>query len=193
MSIINHISDIDELLSGTAYCMDNIYQGFKQFDAEPLKKVTCFLDSIHKRVPELTENIVSASQQDPSVSRYVLVPALLGQLQEDVRDMTASVNKLVEDKILFSDKAVTEMNELFKRLIELIRSLQKLSNNEDDLTRKQVLDASHKLYELADDYGISHEERLISGICNAYASTVYIKMLGSVKNIALHIKDIAGR
>ena len=193
MSIAKHISDIDEMLSGTIYCIDNIYKGFKQFDTEPLKKVTCFLAGFHQRVPELTENIVSEAKKDPSASRYVLVPALIGHLQEDVREMAASINKMVEEKILFSDKAISEMEYIFERLIDLIASLKELSSNEKDLTRNHVINASHAVYKLADEYALSHEERLISGLCTPAASAVYIKILGAVRNIALHIKGIAER
>ncbi len=193
MSIAKHISDIDEMLSGTIYCIDNIYKGFKQSDTEPLKKVTCFLEGFHQRVPELTENIVSEAKKDPSASRYVLVPALIGHLQEDVREMAASINKMVEEKILFSDKAISEMEYIFERLIDLIASLKELSSNEKDLTRNHVINASHAVYKLADEYALSHEERLISGLCTPAASAVYIKILGAVRNIALHIKGIAER
>jgi len=193
MSIAKHISDIDEMLSGAIYCMDNIYKGFKLSDTEPLEKVTCFLDGFREKIPELTENIVSEARKDPSAARYVPVPALIGHLQEDVREMTASINRMAQEKILFSDKAISEMEYLFERLIDLIASLKELSTNEKDLTKTHVLNASHAVYKLADDYALSHEERLISGVCTPAASAVYIKILGAVKNISLHIKGIAER
>ena len=193
MSIVKHISDIDEMLSGTVYCLDNIYKGFKQADTEPLKKVTCFLGGFNERVPELTENIISEAKKDPSASRYVLVPALMGHLQEDVREMTASINRMAEEKLLFSDKAISEMEYLFERMADMIVSLKELASNERDLTKNHVINASHAVYRLADEYALSHEERLIGGVCTPDSSAVYVKILDSVKNISMHVRGIAER
>ncbi len=193
MSIVRHISDIEEMLSGTVYCIDNICKGFKQFDTEPLKKVTCFLDGFQARVPGLTENIISESKNDPSASRYVVVPSILGNMQEDVQELAANINKIAVEKILFSDKAISEIVYIFERLIDLIVSLKEHSTNETDITKTNVLNSSSAVYKLASDYAHSHEERLISGVCTPAASAVYIKILGAVKNIALHITGIAQR
>jgi hypothetical protein len=91
MSLVKYIPDIEEIFSGMSYCLDNLYNGLKQYDPKTAEKVTCFLDSIHDRVPSITEQIISETKKRSSASRYVLVPALIGSLQEDVRDMTSSI------------------------------------------------------------------------------------------------------
>ena len=41
------------------------------------------------------------------------------------------------------------------------------------------------------EYATLHEERLIEGLCLPVASSLYINMLDSIKNIAWHAKEIA--
>jgi hypothetical protein len=47
-----------------------------------------------------------------------------------------------------------------------------------------------RLCELADEYAIFHEERLIAGVCSPKSAPVYLDILESFSSVIWHIRKI---
>ena len=105
--------------------------------------------------------------------------------------MFNAINKKVTDDILFSDKSVTEANKLFSELQELLNGLCDCINTCTGALVEHICSSVKELCELADEYAIFHEDRLISGVCTPKNATIYLDILDSFKSIAWHVGQIS--
>ncbi|MBI5212817.1 MAG: hypothetical protein HY957_05520, partial [Nitrospirae bacterium] len=58
---------------------------------------------------------------------------------------------------------------------------------------RYVQESEAGIVKRATEYATLHEERLIEGLCLPIASSLYINMLDSIKNIAWHAKEITAK
>ena len=90
----------------------------------------------------------------------------------------------VDAKILFSEKALKEINALFS-----VIEAQLVDTKDYVLTANPTLKAAARqgmedIQRLADEYAVIHQDRLIAGVCMPKASYLYIDITDSLKRLA---------
>ncbi len=98
-----------------------------------------------------------------------------------------------ENRILFSDRAVKEVNDIFQEAMRLLESLPNLITTQNKLLAQQIGEEVRSIFKIANGYSDEHEERLIQGICVPKHSPIYLGILESLKGIIGHTLEVSGK
>lgn len=90
----------------------------------------------------------------------------------------------MREGILFSDKAQAELDGLFTVTTELLTNVRDSLVTCNSFILQHIETEIAKLTELAEEARFNHWERLEKGFCSPDASTIYLKILDSFKEIA---------
>jgi Na+/phosphate symporter len=146
-----------------------------------------------EREPRLTREIAEMARDNADLKPYVSVPVHLLRIGESVEKLAGCIEIMVREQVLFSDRAIEEINYLFQRLADILRPTADIILARNAILAQYVGESETGVVKRALEYATQHEERLIEGLCLPYASSLYIRMLDEIKNIAWHAKEIAAR
>ncbi len=175
---------IQEVLS---LIFKGFYKGQLKFIEEAkqkTKEIDTLLGKVQKFVttdPSLkTEEIASAAS---ILSNYQKIVFDLEKLSQQ----TETKNK---EGILFTEKAVTELEELFRGIRNLFLHLNDIVLTRNAVLVDYVLKEKKRYKQLARQFAVEHEERLIKGICLARSSSIYLYMMDALEDILWHLQAI---
>jgi Na+/phosphate symporter len=164
---------------------------FIYFSLTPLNDCRRKMEELKKSEPALTRELAELARGNPDVKPYLSVPVHLVRIGESMEKLADCVEKMVREQILFSDRAIEEITFLLQRLMELLRPTADIILARNAILAKYVTESRAGVVRRALEYSTLHEERLIEGVCIPFASSLYIRMLDEIKNIAWHAKEIA--
>jgi Na+/phosphate symporter len=157
----------------------------------PLEDCKIDTEVIKREEAELKKSITETAVHDFDLKPYISVSVHLLKMWENIDKLSNLIDKKIRENILFSDKAVKETIFLLQRLIEILRPTADIILARNTFLRMYILESQASVEKMATGYATLHEDRLIVGECVPAASSLYIKMLDAIKNIAWHTKEIA--
>ncbi len=146
---------------------------------------------IKKTETDLAEKITYLAQKDHSFKTYVSIPQLVFRIGDNVDKLNEIIGKKIRENILFSDRAVSELSILFRKLKEALTSTSDLLATKNPVLVKHINECEEDIVQKALEFATHHEERLIEGLCLPIASSLYLNMLNSIRCIAWDTKEIA--
>lgn len=159
-----------------------------------------FLDSADELTREilrkeraLTEEIVKISGLESEAARYVSIPAHLERIGDYVENISKALRLKEREKILFSEKAMDEMNFLFEKTKDILANTADMVLARNTIIAGYIREVEAALERSANNFATLHEERLIEGLCLPKASAVYLDLLDAFKAISWHSKEIVQR
>ncbi|SMC00057.1 hypothetical protein SAMN00808754_3246 [Thermanaeromonas toyohensis ToBE] len=158
---------------------------------EGLKLVyTAFLKHNPKYLPEL--EILTKKLQKWAQGN---IPSALAppSLALSISQLSIAVQNKIREGLLFSDKAVAEVRELFEGTEELLGHFQDLLLTRNSVLRQYILGKASEFEEKMRHFATEHEERLIKGICLPRSSTVYLALLDAFKEVLWGLKEAASK
>ncbi len=141
--------------------------------------------------PQLTREIAELAREHTDAKPYVSVPVHLARIGECTEKLGGCIEKMVKERVLFSDRAIEEVTYLLQRLMDILRPMSDILLARNVILAKYVNESEAGVVRRALEYATLHEERLIEGLCIPFASSLYINMLDEIKNIGWHAKEIA--
>lgn len=191
MALKHKVSEIGSLFENMAECIDYIYKGFSTGDLTVLDKADCLMEDMQVRVTYLTEAIVSEGRADKEARRYVSVPSHFARIHDGIVRIARGVRRTALEDIPFSDKGTDEIGYMFERLRDIAVHLKELLESRSPLAARHIVGSEEVVERSAAEFATKHEERLIEGLCMPKASSIYLEMMDSFKNIAFHAREIA--
>jgi Na+/phosphate symporter len=185
------LKDFDSFLDGTIGCLDLLRQGFDSGDMEAVAGVECATDATRQRVTSMTESLVKETASSPELGRYVSVPAHLARIQGNMERITTAVRREIQENILFSDRAVSEIGFMFEKVSDIIGELRQLLGGSGSGVADHIIETENAVERAASEFSTKHEERLIEGVCMPKASMMYLEILEAFKDAAWHAREIA--
>lgn len=149
---------------------------------------TAFLKHNPKYLPELELLVKKLTQGIPGNSPFASVPP---SLTSGLAQLSLAVQNKIREGLLFSDKAVAEIRELFEGTEELLGHFQDLLVTHNSVLRQYIVGKTLEFEEKMRHFATEHEERLIKGICLPRSSTVYLGLLDAFKEILWGLKKAA--
>jgi Na+/phosphate symporter len=112
----------------------------------------------------------------------------VGDLMESIINVCAIKGR---DGLAFSDKANAELDELFGVFTSLLTNFRDalLTNNVALLGK--IGEEAGRIGNMVTEFGLTHETRLIEGLCSPKVSSLFLDVLDSVRNASRHVKDMA--
>jgi len=182
---------LHDLAEKAENCILSLQTAFLYNKTTPLKECREVIENIKREGVELTKKLTDIVSDNPSIRCYVPVPGFFLVIGENLEKLADFLEEKIRGNILFSDKAQKETMFLLQRLSEVLWTTSSLILARNTFLGMYIEETISNLEKMADQYATFHEERLIEGLCLPQASSIYVNMLGAIKSIAWHIKEIA--
>lgn len=137
--------------------------------------------------------MTSSGKQKKYISGLITIGNHIELIEDNVLNLLSTIRKKVEEAILFSDKAVDELNFLYSNTKGIIKSTADALVTKNRILAKHILEEEATLREKACAYEAVHEDRMVSGVCVPEASKLYIDMVNSIREINWHARQVIER
>ncbi len=182
-------SDLLGMLNHAKEMLDIIYDGFKKNSLKSLGKVEEVKEKLFKDSDILLKLLLEGKFEE-GIKQLIPIPGHLDKIGDGLDRLFNSVKVKIREDILFSDKSVNEAYKLFDETMALLTCLSDCISTSNKVLAEHINNEGKRLGELADEYAIFHEDRLIEGVCMPKSAPVYLDILGSFKEIIWHTREI---
>jgi Na+/phosphate symporter len=171
--------------------LENVKRAFLT-DKEALLKESKakFRDMLKSRVTS-AEKLVGEKEKDEIEKKYI---SLLPSLQSVALATENLINKMetkAESRILFSDKALSEIRELFGLMLVQFRNTMDYVLTKNPHLKDNIGATKEKIASTSAEYELIHQQRLIAGVCMPKASYLYIDISESIKRISRGLAEFS--
>jgi Na+/phosphate symporter len=149
---------------------------------------------VHRHEKALMETLVTvadAATRPPSEEVTVYVPMHLDRVGNNLESLAGAVRTMIADGILFTDRAMREVNSLLEMMIELLECVHDAVRTRNRALIRNILMVSKQCESMANDFALFHQQRLIEGVCQPRASSLYLAIFDYLKGIEWHVRQIA--
>jgi Na+/phosphate symporter len=173
------------------------FQGFRKHGEESLKGVEEIKKEIRKNSSELAHFLILKSSPYEKgkewAKPYLSMASSLDRMSYNMEGIVDRLKSMVQEHILFSDRGVKEINDVFQEAMDLLEKLPDLILTQNKLLAQQIGEQVRSMFKIANGYSEEHEERLIQGVCTPKSSPIYLGILESLKGIIAHILEVSGK
>lgn len=191
MALKEIVSEVYDIFTGWVGGVDLLQEGFIYGNLKHLEEAGAAFGGMRGAVAALGGELAREKGGSPLAGTYSSLPSHMESIAGDLDKIASTVGRKVAEDLLFSDKAVNEVNFLFEKTRDILVNTRDMVLARNTIIGSYLVEAEHALVVLANDFSTRHEERLIEGLCLPRASAVYLDLLDAFKGIAWHAKEIA--
>jgi Na+/phosphate symporter len=151
---------------------------------------------LHEKEKVLTQSIMTGYSRGENVNDRLeigRIPSHLERVGDNIELLLRCGASIIKDGVCFSDRAMSEINTLFDKAIEILQSARDALKTSDKEKLLSVTEEGRKFQEIIREYSLSHYDRLIEGVCMPKASSLYLAILDYLSGIEKHIRNIVER
>lgn len=182
-------SEIHEMCQKTVEMLKLTWEGFRRQDIRPLEPAGKLGREIHQREKELTQRV--AEKLTAVDSELCFLPMHFERVGDNIEFLVRAIKMMVQEGIPFSERAIKEINALFEKAIELVECMRDVVGTRNRVLIRHIVEEGEKYAQMADEFALFHQERLIQGLCVPKSSSVYLAILDYLKGIESHIRQMA--
>ncbi len=189
-------ADIARMADEIVLMLGHVRGGFGHLDPGVAEEATRIGRQVHKQERGLLGRLASRSAAARSAGAsndedVVFVPMHLERIAENVERLGESTARVAREGTLFTDRAVREISGLLALAIEIMEGVRDAIRTGNLVLVRYVIEAGRTCEARANEYAYFHEKRLIEGVCQPGASSVYLMMLDDIRGIEWHARQIA--
>jgi Na+/phosphate symporter len=173
------------------------FEGFRRPTENSFKEAEEVKDKIHQYSSELTGFIISKSPSSEKgrewAKPYLSIASSFDRMTYNIEGIFDRLRAKSQNHILFSDRAVKEVNDVFQEAMRLLENLPNLITTQNKLLAQRIGEEGRSMFKIANGYSEEHEERLIQGICVPKHSPIYLGIIESLKGIMVHTLEVSGK
>jgi phosphate:Na+ symporter len=136
-------------------------------------------------------NIPMSDKENDTVATYIKLIHDIERIGDHTENIIELIEMVIDDKLIFSEKAKNDLEELFQRTEYAIKVSIGLIGQEDIKEYKTVLEIEDWIDEKTESLRYEHMVRLSSGECNTSAGVIYVDILSNIERIGDHAANIA--
>ncbi|MCK4401144.1 Na/Pi cotransporter family protein [bacterium] len=177
--------------------VDKAMDGFFKKDIDMMHDAIKKEDAVDNLQSSITHYLVELSEKSLSSEMAEKIPALLHSVNdiERVGDITENLVELgeraIEKKLLFSDKAIKELREMYSQVTAMLEDTIKALELNDVAIARKVWGREKKINELTETFGNNHTSRLRNRACNIVSGIVFLDLLSNFEKIGDHLNNVA--
>ncbi len=180
------------IISEVHIMLDLIFEGFLKNKEEIIKDCDKKIGIIDTRVEELAVKVpVLELEEKEEITKILSIVNSLESIKYNVIKVLNQSQVKIKEGVLFTDKAVGELKEIFESTLELANDLNDVFMTENQVLIQHIVARIKEIESNTQKYATEHEERLIKGECLPKSSTLYLLILDSLRDMLWHIKSIA--
>jgi Na+/phosphate symporter len=173
------------------------FQGFRKYTEESLREVEEVKHEVQKNSSELAQLLIlegSPYEKGKEWAKpYLSIASSFDRMTFNIEGIADRLRSKVHDRILFSDRAVKEINDVFQEAMDLLETLPDLILTPNKQLAQHIGEQVRSVLKLVDRYFEGHEERLVQGVCTPKSSPIYLGILESLKGIIAHTLEVSGK
>jgi Na+/phosphate symporter len=138
--------------------------------------------------------ILAAKSPENQRASFIRLQSVLTHLQmvgDNLEGLSIPISRKIGEGVLFSDKAVSQANQLFDHLTGILRSILDALKTDNEFLKRYILEEGQRLTQSCNDFGTEHEARLIEGVCLPQAAPLFLAMLNGLRTAGQHTVNIA--
>jgi Na+/phosphate symporter len=113
-------------------------------------------------------------------------------MAEDIGEMIPVLRKQIKQGIPFSQRGISQTNELFEGQLEMLRVLADIFQTDNEVLKTFLRqEKGPSLCQQCIDFATAHEARLVEGLCLPHAAPIFLTLLDAVRNMARHGMEVA--
>jgi len=173
------------------------HEAFMEHDAKLIAQALEEEDRLNLLEKEITTGLIEfgRTQAKPQERLIVVVYTdTVGDLEligDYCKDILERVEIKIAEKLLFSEEAVAEYNELYGITENALAEIAKALEKNDFSLLHEVLKKEEHIDGLVDVYRMRHNQRMIDGVCSPMACNMFLNILDFTAAIYYHTKKIA--
>jgi Na+/phosphate symporter len=186
-------TEILQMSEKAAAMLQIVRDAFRAQQTELLSKAGQLGREIHRHEKTLMETLVTVadvSTRPRSDEDTVFVPMHLERVGDNLDALVGAIRKMIGEGILFTDRAAREMSSLFDLAIELLECVRDALRTGNRTLIRNIGAVSRQLDLMTNEFALFHEQRLIEGVCQPRASSLYLAMFDYLKGIEWHARQI---
>lgn len=191
IDVKSFITSIHEMSKDMEDCLSLLYNAFIYNKFSFIDEAEGIITRIRDAEKGLTDDLIAASPSDKVARLYSTVPSHFERIASNFEHMARALRIKIKEDLLFSDKAISEVNFLLNRVKEVLNTLSDLVLARNTYVANYIKESEREIERTATEFATLHEERLIEGLCLPKSSGVYILLLDSIKRIAWNAREIA--
>lgn len=159
---------------------------------ERMKKLYEEFTSETKTLAAELNDLLAKAQE---LQRHPLIrwQSLLARLQvigENIMGLSLPIAQKIKGGVLFSDKAVAQINLLFDHQAGLLRSVMDVLKTDNEFLKRYIQEEGRQLVQSCNDFATEHEARLIEGVCLPQAAPLFLAMLDHMRTAGQHVVNM---
>ena len=187
------VNRFNDAFAVTVPILDNIKKGFLTHKLDVVREGKTQFKNMVKSKAVSIQKIIEEPNKSEADKEYLLLIPLFQTIGLALENLMNKMETKVEHKILFSEKALTEIKEIYVMLEEQFRDTRDYIATKNPVLRANVKAGYEKVFSTADGYALIHQDRLIKGICMPQASYLYLDIIDSIKRISRGLLDFADK
>ncbi len=177
--------------------LELIFEGFKTLKEKSIQEAEQVREEVQKYSSELANFLIQKSLPHEKgkewAKPYLSMATSFDRMTHHMEGMLDRLKTMLKDHILFSDRAVKEVNDIFQGAMDLLESLPDLIRTRNKLLAQHIGEQVRSLLKIGNGFSEEHEERLIQGVCMPKSSPLYLGLLESLKGIISNILEVSGK
>ena len=173
------------------------YQAFMEHNLDIVSSVLEDENKLNDMEKELTSALValhrsSSSKEEKDCS--LIYADIVGDLEligDYCKDILERVQIKIEEKLLFSEQAVSEYTGLYQKSEKALADVVNSLSQDAAGAVKEILKDQNHIDTLVDELRRKHNQRMIDGICSPFACNMFLNILDFTAAIYYHTKKIA--
>jgi len=167
---------------------------FRQHSAGTHQGLSDIGRHLHHHEKRLTDHVAMQLREYPmslgSAEHLAFVPAALERVGDSVEALARCIGALHRDDIPISERGNVEILTLFGRSIELLERVSSAIHLGTLEALASIRDSGDTFQAYCDEIAVYHQERVIRGVCTPRASSVFLSMLDSFREIERYVRRI---
>ncbi|OGP65639.1 MAG: hypothetical protein A2170_09800 [Deltaproteobacteria bacterium RBG_13_53_10] len=176
-----------EMFKEMLLVLESVKQGFFTQSQTTLMEAETKLTAILTSNLPFTEELVKKERKNDVEKRYLNLLPQLQLMAVNLRNLINEEKKKIESNLLFTDKAMTEIKELYALMQTQFQDTTDYILTRNSRLRIHIKTGMETLFKRADEYVTEHETRLITGVCMPKASYSYLAIVDSIKAVAREV------
>lgn len=177
--------------------LELVFRGFRTLTEKAIQEADQVKREVWRDSSELTKFLIQKSSSQEKgrewVKPYLSMGSSFERMAYNMEGMIDRLKTMLNEHILFSDRAVKEVNDIFQVAMDLLESLPDLILTRNKFLAQHIGEQVRSILKIANGFSEEHEERLIQGVCMPKSSPIYLGFLESLKGIIVHILEVSGK
>lgn len=165
---------------------------FQQYSPGTLQDLSDIGRHVHHHEKRLTDHVAMQLREHPlslgSAEHLAFMPAALERVGDAVEALARCIGALHRDDVPISERGHVEIVTLFGRAMELVEGVSSAIRRGTPEAPASIREAGDRFQTYCDEITIYHQDRLIRGVCKPRASSVFLSMLDSFREIERYVR-----